>query len=60
MNISELIQRNGWYFFIFIVFLAYLLNKLWPQYLKWSERRAKNKYEAEIKKSKVKTCLIKL
>lgn len=47
------IQNNGWYFLVFVIFLAYLISKLWPHYLKWSERRAEAEYDVEIKKSKV-------
>lgn len=51
MDFLGFIQNNGWYFLVFVIFLAYLVNKLWPRYLKWSERRAEDAYEAEIKKS---------
>lgn len=47
------IQSNGWYIFAFIIFLAYIISKLWPRYLKWSNRRAEAAYAAEIKKSKI-------
>lgn len=52
MGFIEFIQNNGWYFLVFVIVLAYLFNKYWPLYLKWSERRAEQAYEAEIKKSK--------
>lgn len=52
MDLIGFIQNNGWYFLILVVFLAYLANKLWPYYLKWSKRRAEDTYDAEIKKSK--------
>lgn len=55
MNFTEFIQNNGWYLLVFIIFVVYLVfNKLLPHYLKWSERRAADAFEAEIKKSKVK------
>jgi len=47
----EFIQNNGWYFLAFIILLAYLIPKLWPHYLKWSEQRAVAAYDADIKKS---------
>lgn len=53
MNFIEFVQNNGWYFLAVVVFLAYLIPKLWPHYLKWSERRSEAAYDAEIKKSKV-------
>lgn len=51
MEFKGFIQNNGWYFFALVIFLAYLISKLWPYYLKWSERRAVDAYESEIKKS---------
>lgn len=52
MDFIGFIQNNGWYFFALVILLAYLISKLLPHYLKWSERRAEDAYEAEIKKSK--------
>lgn len=53
MDFTGFIQNNGWYFLALVIFLAYLVPKLWPRYLKWSQKRAEDAYEAEIKKSKV-------
>ncbi|NP_001233073.1 uncharacterized protein LOC100164046 [Acyrthosiphon pisum] len=47
----EFVQNNGWYFLAFIILLAYLVPKLWPHYLKWSEQRAVAAYDADIKKN---------
>lgn len=51
MECVGFIQNNGWYFLALIIVLAYVVNKFWPTFLKWSEQRAKDSYEAEIKKS---------
>lgn len=53
MDFIGFIQNNGWYFLVLAVLLAYLANKLWPYYQKWSKRRAEDTYNAEIKKSKM-------
>ncbi|CAH1724379.1 selenoprotein S-like [Aphis gossypii] len=47
----EFVQNNGWYILAFIILLAYLVSKLWPRYLKWSEQRAVAAYDADIKKN---------
>ncbi|VVC45142.1 Hypothetical protein CINCED_3A015646 [Cinara cedri] len=50
-SVTGFIQNNGWYFVAFIILLAYLVPKVWPHYLKWSERRAEAAYDAEVKKN---------